>query len=108
MPRTINYGSRAINPMELYHNQVTRAQGPYSLRIFHRSWGIMFIQVNIENPSTVLDFPTEGSVRERTDVAPVRCRRDQLDHRQRRQGAGDVPGGRESSRRIRRSLSADM
>lgn len=53
------YGSRSINPMELYHNQVTRAQGPYSLRIFHRSWGIMFIQSNIENPSTVLDFPTK-------------------------------------------------
>src|SRR5215471_11995191 len=52
------FGSRSINPMELYHNQVTRAQGPYSLRIFHRSWGIMFIQQNIENPSTVLDFPT--------------------------------------------------
>jgi len=52
------FGSRSINPMELYHNQVTRAQGPYSLRIFHRSWGIMFIQANIENPSTVLDFPT--------------------------------------------------
>jgi hypothetical protein len=51
------FGSRSINPMELYHNQVTRAQGPYSLRIFHRSWGIMFIQQNIENPSTVLDFP---------------------------------------------------
>jgi len=51
------FGSRSINPMELYHNQVTRAQGPYSLRIFHRSWGIMFIQSNIENPSTVLDFP---------------------------------------------------
>jgi hypothetical protein len=52
------FGSRSINPMELYHNQVTRAQGAYSLRIFHRSWGIMFIQKNIENPSTVLDFPT--------------------------------------------------
>ena len=55
------FGSRSINPMELYHNQVTRAQGPYSLRIFHRSWGIMFIQQNIENPSTVLDFPTRES-----------------------------------------------
>ncbi len=52
------FGSRSINPMELYHNQVTRAQGPYSLRIFHRSWGLMFIQSNIENPSTLLDFPT--------------------------------------------------
>jgi hypothetical protein len=56
------FGSRSINPMELYHNQVTRAQGAYSLRIFHRSWGIMFIQKNIENPSTVLDFPTREAV----------------------------------------------
>ena len=28
------FGSRAINPMELYHNQVTRAQGSFSLRRF--------------------------------------------------------------------------
>jgi radical SAM superfamily enzyme YgiQ (UPF0313 family) len=54
-----SFGSRAINPMELYHNQVTREQGPYSLRIFHRSWGIMFIQANISAPCTVLDFPTK-------------------------------------------------
>jgi radical SAM superfamily enzyme YgiQ (UPF0313 family) len=52
------FGSRSINPMELYHNQVTRAQGPFSLRIFHRSWGILFIQANISAPCTVLDFPT--------------------------------------------------
>jgi radical SAM superfamily enzyme YgiQ (UPF0313 family) len=52
------YGSRTTNPMELYHNQVTRAQGPYSLRMFHRSWGIMMIQANISAPCTVLDFPT--------------------------------------------------
>jgi hypothetical protein len=52
------FGSRAINPMELYHNQVTRAQGGFSLRMFHRSWGIMMIQANISAPSTVLDFPS--------------------------------------------------
>ena len=52
------YGSRAINPVELYHNQVTRAQGPFSLRMFHRSWGLMFIQQNISAPCTLLDFPT--------------------------------------------------
>lgn len=55
------YGSRKLNPMELYHNQVTRTQGPFSLRMFHRSWGIMLIQANVEAPCTVLDFP----VRER-------------------------------------------
>lgn len=59
------YGSRSINPMELYHNQVTRAQGAFSLRMFHRSWGIMMIQANITAPTTLLDFPTrEAFVRE--------------------------------------------
>jgi radical SAM superfamily enzyme YgiQ (UPF0313 family) len=53
-----DYGSRAINPMELYHNQVTRVQGPFSLRMFHRSWGLMLIQANITAPCTLLDFPT--------------------------------------------------
>lgn len=52
------YGSRAINPMELYHNQVTRMQSPFSLRMFHRSWGLMLIQANISVPSALLDFPT--------------------------------------------------
>jgi hypothetical protein len=52
------FGSRSINPMELYHNQVTREQGSFSLRMFHRSWGIMLIQENISPPATVLDFPT--------------------------------------------------
>jgi hypothetical protein len=53
-----DYGSRSINPMELYHNQVTRVQGPFSLRMFHRSWGLMLIQANIAAPCALLDFPT--------------------------------------------------
>jgi hypothetical protein len=52
------FGSRTVNPMELYHNQVTKAQGAFSLRRFHRSWGILMIQENIAAPCTVLDFPT--------------------------------------------------
>jgi radical SAM superfamily enzyme YgiQ (UPF0313 family) len=56
--RNDEFGSRSINPMELYHNQVTRAQGSFSLRMFHRSWGIMMIQENISAPCSVLDFPT--------------------------------------------------
>src|ERR1051326_2885035 len=44
--------------MELYQNQVTRAQGAFSLRMFHRSWGIMLIQANISAPCTLMDFPT--------------------------------------------------
>jgi len=55
------FGSRRLNPMELYHNQVTREQGPFSLRMFHRSWGILMIQHNISAPTTVLDFPTRGA-----------------------------------------------
>jgi radical SAM superfamily enzyme YgiQ (UPF0313 family) len=61
------FGSRSINPMELYHNQVTRAQVSFSLRMFHRSWGIMMIQENISSPCSVLDFPTrEAFARELT------------------------------------------
>ncbi len=52
------YGSRTINPMELYQNQVTRVQGAFSLRMFHRSFGLMMIQSNLEAPCTLLDFPS--------------------------------------------------
>ncbi|OQY06342.1 MAG: B12-binding domain-containing radical SAM protein [Desulfobacteraceae bacterium 4572_123] len=54
------YGSRAINPMELYQNQVTRVQGAFSLRMFHRSFGLLLLQSNIEAPCTLLDFPSMG------------------------------------------------
>ena len=62
--------------MELYHNQVTREQGSFSLRMFHRSWGLMLIQQNIAAPSTLLDFPTlerfEQEVREhRYDIVGI-------------------------------------
>jgi hypothetical protein len=62
------FGSRAINPMELDHNQVTRAQGRFSLRMLHRSWGIMMIQENISAPCSMLEFPTrEAFARELTN-----------------------------------------
>lgn len=54
------FGSREINPIELYHNQVTREQGPFSLRMFHRTWGLTFLQHNVSAPCTVLDFPTRA------------------------------------------------
>ena len=44
--------------MELYQNQVTRVQGGFSLRMFHRSFGLMMIQANLAAPCTLLDFPT--------------------------------------------------
>ena len=52
------YGSRAINPVELYQNQVTRTHGGFSLRMFHRSFGLMMLQANIDAPCTLLDFPS--------------------------------------------------
>jgi biotin synthase-like enzyme len=53
------YGSRLINPMELFHNQVTRVQHAFSFRSFHRSWGLMLIQVNLQASCTLLDYPSE-------------------------------------------------
>ena len=53
------YGSRLINPMELYHNQVTRVQAAFSLRTFQRSWGLMLIQINLKARCELLDFPTQ-------------------------------------------------
>ena len=32
--RDDEYGSRAVNPMELYQNQVTRAEGPFPCACF--------------------------------------------------------------------------
>lgn len=63
--RDDEYGSRRINPMELYQNQVTRIQGGFSLRMFHRTFGLLMLQANIDAPCTVLDFPTlNGFLRE--------------------------------------------
>jgi len=56
--RDDEYGSRKINPMELYQNQVTRVQGAFSLRMFHRSFGLIMIQANIDAPCTLIDFPS--------------------------------------------------
>jgi radical SAM superfamily enzyme YgiQ (UPF0313 family) len=66
--RDDEHGSRAVNPMELYHNQVTRVQDVFSLRMFHRSWGLMLIQANLDAPCTLLDFPTLDRFREEIRV----------------------------------------
>ena len=68
--RDDEHGSRAINPMELYHNQVTRVQGGFSLRMFHRSWGLMLIQANLEAPTTLLDFPSLERFEEEMRTVP--------------------------------------
>jgi len=52
------YG-RKENIMELFHNQVTREQGLFSLRFHHQSFGLYFIAENLNAPTAVLDFPSE-------------------------------------------------
>ena len=56
---------RKENVMELFHNQVTKAQGIASLRFHHRSFGLYFLAENVQAPVTLLDFPTrERFIRE--------------------------------------------
>jgi radical SAM superfamily enzyme YgiQ (UPF0313 family) len=45
--------------MELYHNQITREQGLFSIRVHHNSFGLYFLAENVDIPATVLDFPNE-------------------------------------------------
>ncbi len=51
--------SRKESIMELYHNQLTKVQGIYSLRNGYDSYGIHVIASNLGVPCTVLDFPTQ-------------------------------------------------
>lgn len=53
------YG-RKENLMELFHNQVTRGQGLFSLRFNHHSFGLYLIAENLHARTAVLDFPTEA------------------------------------------------
>ena len=53
------YGQKSCR-MELFHNQVTREQGVFSIRMFHPSFGLHFLAQNISPPTTVLDFPSEA------------------------------------------------
>ena len=49
---------RKENVMELFHNQVTREQGVFSLRMNHPSAGLHLIAENLRTPTMVLDFPS--------------------------------------------------
>jgi len=51
------YG-RADSKIELYHNQITKYQGIFSIRSHMNSFGLHAIANNIGAPATVLDFPT--------------------------------------------------
>jgi hypothetical protein len=51
---------RKENIMELFHNQVTKAQGMASFRFHHRSTGLHFLAANVRADATVLDFPSRA------------------------------------------------
>jgi len=57
------YG-RKENIMELFHNQVTREQGVFSLRINHQSGGLHLMAENVRVPTMVLDFPSQKRFRD--------------------------------------------
>jgi len=44
---------------EMYHSQVTRAQGIFSIRTICTGWGLEFIAANLDVPVTVLHYPTK-------------------------------------------------
>lgn len=50
--------SRKASILELFHNQLTKVQGIYSLRLSYDSYGIHAIANNLGIPCTVLDFPS--------------------------------------------------
>ena len=50
--------SRRDSKIELYHNQLTKYQGVFSLRSNMLSYGLHVIANNIEAEATVLEFPT--------------------------------------------------
>jgi hypothetical protein len=43
---------------ELFHAQLTRSQGVFSVRQMLRGWGLDYIAVNLDTPTTVLHYPT--------------------------------------------------
>lgn len=47
---------------ELFHAQVTRAQGAFSLRQVIRVWGLDLIAENIEAPAVVLHYPSQDEL----------------------------------------------
>jgi radical SAM superfamily enzyme YgiQ (UPF0313 family) len=43
---------------ELFHMQLTRSQGIFSVRQMLRGWGLDYIAANLNTPTTVLHYPT--------------------------------------------------
>lgn len=55
--------SRRDSKIELFHNQVTKYQGCFSIRTHFDTFGLHAIANNIEAPTVVLDFPSRSRFR---------------------------------------------
>jgi radical SAM superfamily enzyme YgiQ (UPF0313 family) len=54
-----NAYSRRDSKIELFHNQITKYQGPFSIRTHFNTFGLHAIANNLDDtPVTVLDYPT--------------------------------------------------
>src|SRR4030042_6174621 len=54
-----NAFSRRDSKIELFHNQITKYQGPFSIRTHFNTFGLHAIANNLDQtPVTVLDYPT--------------------------------------------------
>lgn len=59
------YGDAPSVGYELLHGQVTRAQGMFSPRSLHTQFSLEYIAVNLDSPTTVLQYPSrEELIRE--------------------------------------------
>jgi radical SAM superfamily enzyme YgiQ (UPF0313 family) len=57
--------SRRESKIELFHNQLTKYQGPFSIRTHFNSFGLHAIANNLDDtPVTLLDFPTRERFRQ--------------------------------------------
>ncbi len=53
-----NLYSRQDSRIELFHNQLTKYQGVFSIRTHFLTYGLHTIANNLDNPVTVLEFPS--------------------------------------------------
>ncbi len=58
-----NLYSRRDSKIELFHSQITKYQGLFSIRTHFNSFGLHAIANNIDAPAVVLDFPTRSRFR---------------------------------------------
>lgn len=57
---------------ELFHSQITLAQGPFSPRQVVRCWALDYLAENVECPAVVLHYPSEDElVRELCELQPT-------------------------------------